>query len=65
MNLTSISNLATAISNTGTDQDISTAVLKKALDTETQTANELLQAVPEVNSPNLPPNLGQNIDTTA
>lgn len=66
MNLTGVANLATSISNTGADQEVGIAVLKKALDSEASTAAALLQALPPVdNSPRLPPNLGQNINTTA
>jgi len=65
MNLTGVAGLATSISNTGTDQAISIAVLKKALDSETQTAATLLEALPPVSSGRLPPNLGQNINTIA
>lgn len=42
-------------------------VLKKALSIEAQNAQTLLDAVPspQKNASNLPPNLGQNINTTA
>ncbi len=42
-------------------------VLKKALAIEAQSAQALLDAVPspQKNANNLPPNLGQNINTTA
>ncbi|MES2832750.1 MAG: YjfB family protein [Pseudomonadota bacterium] len=65
MNLTGVANLATSMSDTGTDQAVGMAVLKKALDSETQTAAALLQALPPVPSTRLPPNLGQNINTKA
>ncbi len=65
MDLTSVANLATSISNTGIDQAVGIAVLKKALDTEKATAAALLQALPPVPSQRLPANLGQNINTTA
>jgi len=65
MNLTGVANLATSMSNTATEQAVSIAVLKKALDSETKTAAALLQALPLVSSARLPPNLGQNINTTA
>jgi len=43
-------------------------VLKKALDLEAQSALSLINAVPpapQVASANLPPNLGQKVNTTA
>jgi len=43
------------------------AVLKKAIDTQAQSAAALINSVsaPQKNAVNLPPNLGQNINTTA
>ena len=43
-------------------------VLKKAVDIEAQTAMALINAIPQLpqaGSANLPPHLGQNINTTA
>jgi hypothetical protein len=62
MDVNSISQLATAMSATQTNQDIGIAVLRKALDSAAASATELIDAVPQVN---LPPHLGQTIDTTA
>jgi hypothetical protein len=45
-----------------------TSVLKKAIDAQAQTALILIESIaqtPVVNAANLPPNLGQNINTTA
>lgn len=45
-----------------------TSVLKKAIDMQAQTALVLIDSIPQtqaVNQANLPPNLGQNINTTA
>lgn len=51
--------------NTGSDA-ISLAVLKKAIDAEAKTAQALINAIPlPASSANLPPNLGQTINTTA
>lgn len=51
--------------NTGSDA-ISLAVLKKAIDAEARTAQALINAIPQpASSANLPPNLGQTINTTA
>ncbi len=47
---------------------VGTSVLKKALDIQAQTAMILIDSIaktPTVNAANLPPNLGQNINTTA
>ncbi|MDE2107514.1 MAG: putative motility protein [Patescibacteria group bacterium] len=45
-----------------------TSVLKRAIDMQAQTALLLINSIPQmqaVNPANLPPNLGQNINTTA
>lgn len=67
MDVSSLSSAAVAaLSNAGTDPAIGTAVLKKALDIQAQSAVALINALPPVpGSPNLPPHLGQNINTTA
>ncbi len=46
---------------------VGTAVLKKAIDIQAQTALALINSIPQppVNPSNLPPNLGQNINTIA
>lgn len=43
------------------------AVLKKAMEIEAQNALQLINGIsaPEKTSANLPPNLGQNVNTTA
>jgi hypothetical protein len=61
MDINSVSGLAT---NTA----VQTAVLKKAIDIQAQSALALIESIPQpqpVNPANLPPNLGQNINTTA
>ncbi len=62
MNASSIASLATNLADTGLRQQVGISVLRKALDIESSTALALLQAVPP---PNLPANLGSNINTTA
>lgn len=47
-----------------TSTDVGMAVLKKAIDIEAQGAMALINAIPQP-SVNLPPHLGQNINTTA
>ena len=63
MDISSIAATASDLAATATSQDISVAVLKKALDSASQTAAALLQALPA--PPKLPGHLGQNIDTIA
>ena len=63
MNISSIANLATNLAAERNDQAVGIAVLKKALDIESTNAAILLEAIPA--APRLPPNIGQNINTTA
>jgi hypothetical protein len=51
----------------GANDAVGLTVLKKAMNIEAQSAQMLLNAIPQppVSSANLPPNLGQNINTTA
>jgi Putative motility protein len=64
MDLTNdIASLATSMQQTKTQQEVGVTVLKKALDSQTQTAQAMIATLPQ--PPNLPPNLGQNINTTA
>lgn len=56
------------VSSTATSVAAGTLVLKKAMDTQAQTALILINSIaqtPTPNAANLPPNLGQNINTTA
>jgi len=57
-------NTSTALTQ-GANDAVGMNVLKKALDIEAQSAQMLLNALPQPVSANLPPNLGQNINTTA
>jgi hypothetical protein len=66
MDTLGIANLATSLSQAGTQQAVGTAVLKKALDAQSTSAAALIAALPPVPSaPRLPANLGNNINTTA
>lgn len=69
MEVTDIARLATTMASTATSQAVNVAVLKKAMDIQASSAATLLQALPPVtpaaSSANLPPHLGQNINTTA
>lgn len=57
---------ATLVQNAG--DAVGMAVLKKAMDIQAQNAAALIAALPQPpqqSAANLPPNLGQNINTTA
>jgi hypothetical protein len=65
---TSTDSALAAIFNQSPNDAVGIAVLKKALDTEAQSAQMLINAVPQPvksSASNLPPNLGQNVNTTA
>ncbi len=64
MDVTSIANLATNMAQERTDQELGVAILKKALDIQASSAMALINALPPT-PPSLPPNLGQNVNTTA
>ena len=65
MDTSSIASLATNMAATATGQAVGVAVLKKAMDIQASGAAALLQAIPPAPAANLPPHLGQNINTTA
>jgi hypothetical protein len=66
MEVTDIARLATTMASTSTAQAVNVAVMKKAMDMQASSAAALLQALPPVTpATNLPPHLGQNINTTA
>lgn len=65
MNVTNIPSIPTSIAAVNTQDEVSIAVLRKALDMQANSAANLLEAIPSVGSANLPPHLGQNINTTA
>jgi len=66
MDVGNIASLATAMSSAKNDQEISIAVLKKAMDINAAGALALIEALPENPSvQSLPSHLGQNINTTA
>ncbi|MEK6664184.1 MAG: YjfB family protein [Pseudomonadota bacterium] len=59
-------NSISSLVNSTNAQALSVAVLKKALDSQTQAALSLIQALPQPPSTaGLPPNVGRNINTTA
>jgi hypothetical protein len=63
MDVSGIANLATQMSAAQTNAEVSTTVLKKAIDLQAQGALALLDALPQPQ--NLPAHLGQNVNTTA
>jgi hypothetical protein len=66
MSVSSIASLSTAMAAAQTETQIGVAVLKKSIDAASNSALELLQALPSPTpASNLPSNLGQNINTTA
>lgn len=62
MDINSISNLATSMSQTKKADAIDVAVLKKAMDMQAENAAQLIQALPPAPSNN-PPHLGQKVNT--
>jgi len=65
MDVASIAKLSTSIAETGTRQDVALAVFKKSQQVQEATATQLLDALPSVQSANLPAHLGNKINTTA
>jgi hypothetical protein len=66
MDAMGIAKLATSIAETGTRQDVSIAVLKRAQDIQAATATQLLDAVQSAApAQNLPSHLGNHVNTTA
>ena len=66
MDISAIARLASSIAETGTKQEVGLAVLKRAQDIQSATATQLIEAI-QVAAPvqNLPPHLGNKINTTA
>ena len=64
MDVTGLSKLSTTIADTGTKQEVDLAILKRAQQVETSTADALVQGLPQPNQ-NLPAHLGSKVNTTA
>lgn len=64
MEVGNIASMATNMAQEQTNQAVGVAVLKKAMDVQAAGAMALIDALPPV-QPNLPANLGQNVNTTA
>lgn len=65
MDVSGIASLATQFSDAQTSDQIQVAVLKKAMDAQAQSAQQLIEALPQPSSVNLPEHLGKNVNTTA
>jgi hypothetical protein len=66
MDVTGIAKLATSIADTGTRQDVAVAMLKKTQDIQVAAAAQMLETL-QAAAPaqNLPPHLGNHVNTTA
>lgn len=64
MDVSEIAATATGMSQARTAEAVQLAVLKKAMDIQSQSAMQLVQAASQV-IPSNPPNLGQRVDTFA
>lgn len=66
MDVSGIAKLSSSIAETGTKQEVQVAILKRAQQIESATATQLIDAIKSVPTvQNLPPNLGNTINTTA
>lgn len=66
MDITNIASVATSLSNVKMNQEVGTAILKKAMDISAEGALALIEAIPDnQTAQNLPAHLGKNINTTA
>lgn len=66
MDVTGIAKLATSLADTGTRQDVAIAVMKKAQDVQVAAAAQMIQVLQtSAPAPNLPPHLGNHVNTTA
>lgn len=59
-----ISSATSSIAAATTNNDIQVAVLKKAMDSQSQAAMALISAIPQPPSVNLPAHLGSNVNTS-
>lgn len=68
MDVSNISNASSLLFDQSASNEVGIAVLKKALDSQAQSAAALIKALPQpekTTSSNLPSHLGQTINTTA
>ncbi len=64
MDISSVGNVSSALSQASTGDAVAILVLKKAMDIQAQGAMQLIQALPQLPAIN-PPNLGNGVDTFA
>lgn len=65
MDTSAVSSAASALSASQTGDAVSTLVLKKALNLQAQNAAQLIEALPQPQRYNNPPNLGGGVDIFA
>lgn len=68
MDVSGVARSASTLADVGVSQEVSIAVLKKALDVSKEGAVALIEAIPNSNTntvPRLPTNLGRNVNTSA
>ena len=64
MDISSVANASSALSQANNNAALAVMVLKKAIDIQAQGALQLIQALPQP-AANNPPNLGRNINVFA
>jgi hypothetical protein len=65
MDAAKIARLSTSIAETGNRQEVGIAVLKKAQQIQGAAAAQMVEALKETSAANLPPHLGNKVNTTA
>jgi hypothetical protein len=65
MDLSGIGSLTTALSATRDGDGVALATLKKTLELQERTAQQLIEALPEPAAPNNPAHLGNAVDVKA
>ena len=63
MDVTNIAKLSTSMAETGIRQEVGVTMLKKAMDIEAASAAQMIASLPQPQ--NLPPHLGNTINTKA
>lgn len=65
MDVSNIAAAASSIAATGTKQEVDVAILKKAMEIESATATDLVDALQPTQASRLPDHLGTKVNTTA
>lgn len=65
MEISTIASLATSVADMGTKRDVGIEVLKKTMELASSNVAQLIEAIPDVAPANLPPNLGNYVNTKA